>query len=81
MANIKSAEKRIRVIEKKTEINRGRKTELKTLIKKYAAAPTADGLSIVVSNLDRAAADNIIHANKANRLKARYSQLLTAKKA
>ena len=38
MANIKSAKKRVKVIEKKTAINTARKTALKTAIKKFEAA-------------------------------------------
>lgn len=38
MPNIKSAKKRVRVIEKKTLINMAHKTALKTAIKKFEAA-------------------------------------------
>lgn len=38
MANIKSAKKRILVIDKKTAINRSRKSEIKTFIKKFEVA-------------------------------------------
>ena len=74
MANIKSAKKRIDVAEKKTARNRSQKSELNTYIKKYKAAPTPELYSKVTSLLDRAAADNIIHENKANRIKARLAK-------
>ena len=80
MANIKSAKKRIGVTEKKTAINRSQKSELNTFIKKFKSAPTPELLATVVSMLDRAAASNIIHENKANRQKAKLSQLLSVKK-
>jgi len=80
MANIKSAKKRIKVIEKKTERNKAQKSELKTYIKKYDAKPTADLLSHCTSLLDRAVSDNIIHQNKANRMKARLAKKLPAPK-
>ena len=41
MPNIKSAKKRVKVIEKKTAINTARKTALKTAIKKFDAAVSA----------------------------------------
>jgi small subunit ribosomal protein S20 len=73
MANIKSAEKRIKVTRKKTANNRSAKSELGTAIKKYKAAPTPELYASVTSLLDRAAQDNIIHANKAARLKGRLA--------
>ena len=41
MANIKSAKKRIRVIEKKTALNRARKSQLKTAIRRFEEAVVA----------------------------------------
>ncbi|MDD2397596.1 MAG: 30S ribosomal protein S20, partial [Tissierellia bacterium] len=38
MANIKSAKKRILIINKKTEANKSRKSEIKTYIKKFETA-------------------------------------------
>ena len=76
MANIKSAKKRIKVTEQKTAVNRAKKSELNTYIKKYKAAPTPELLSTVTSLIDKAASDNIIHTNKANRLKAKLSKLV-----
>ena len=80
MANIKSAEKRIKVTKAKTEQNRAVKSALSTEIKKYKAAPTQPGLDKVVSMLDRAVQDSIIHKNKANRNKASLAKLLVVKK-
>jgi small subunit ribosomal protein S20 len=80
MANIKSAEKRIRVTAKKSAANRSQKSELNSSIKKYRAAPSAEQLSHVTSLLDRAAQDNIIHKNKADRLKGTLSALPANKK-
>ena len=41
MPNIKSAKKRVLVIEKKTEVNKAVKSALKTQIKKFLAAVAA----------------------------------------
>jgi small subunit ribosomal protein S20 len=78
MANIKSAKKRIKVTEKKTAVNRAQKSQLNTYIKKFRAAPSKDTLATVVSLIDKASQDCIIHSNKADRLKARLSKLVSA---
>ena len=75
MANIKSAKKRIAITEKKTAVNRRKKSELNTYIKKYKAEPSPELFAKVTSLLDKAAQDNIIHQNKANRIKAKLSPL------
>ena len=80
MPNIKSAKKRVKVIEKKTAINTARKTALKTAIKKFEAAVAAankDEAAVLfrdaVKKLDRAAAHNIVHKNKAARKKSQLA--------
>jgi len=78
MANIKSAKKRIKITEAKEARNKSQKSKLKTYIKKYEATPTQELLSEVTSLLDRAVSDNIIHQNKASRMKARLSKKLVA---
>ncbi len=74
MANIKSAKKRIKVIETKTLRNRMVKSRLKTLIKKVDAAVAAgdknlanESLKDAVVAIDKAAAKGIIHKNTAAR--------------
>jgi small subunit ribosomal protein S20 len=74
LANIKSAKKRIRVIEKKTAINRRRKSEIKTYIKKLNnaiennnAEQAKELLKIVEKKLYKAAAKGTIHRNAASR--------------
>ena len=83
MPNIKSAEKRVKVIEKKTAENRAIKSRIATYAKKFKVAvenkdaQNAEALlNEVVSYLDKAAADNVIHQNTANRKKAHYSKML-----
>ena len=79
MPNIKSAKKRVKVIEKKTMRNKIEKTGLKTAIKKYEAslvngdsAAAQDAFKMVCKKLDMAAAHGIISKNKAARKKRRY---------
>jgi small subunit ribosomal protein S20 len=72
LANIKSAKKRILVIETKTLRNKMIKSELKTLIKKVNAAVAAgdknlanESLKTAVKALDQAAAKGTLHKNTA----------------
>jgi small subunit ribosomal protein S20 len=74
MANIKSAEKRIRTSAKKTASNRQVKTKLRHVIKKQRSAPSADTLSATASEIDRAAAKGVIHKNTAARYKSRLAK-------
>jgi len=83
MANIKSAKKRILVIEKKTALNRKRKSEIKTYIKKFDAAvenaqieEARALLKTIESKLDRAASKNTMHKNAASRKVSRLNARL-----
>ena len=80
MPNIKSAKKRVKVIEKKTAINTARKTALKTAIQKFeaAAAEAAKAAATALFNdavkkLDQSVAHGILHKNKAARKKSQLS--------
>ena len=80
MPNIKSAKKRVKVIEKKTAINTARKTALKTAIKKFEAAAEAADKSAAaalfneaVKKIDQGVAHGIIHKNKAARKKSQLA--------
>ncbi len=80
MANIKSAKKRILVIETKTLRNRIIKSKLKTLVKKVDAAVAAGDKALATSCLknavvaiDKAAAKGIIHKNNAARKVSRLT--------
>ena len=89
MPNIKSAEKRVKVIEKKTLENKAVKSKILTYTKKFKTAVAQNDAQVaevaykdLVSLLDKAVSDNVIHANNANRRKANYAKLLeTIKKA
>jgi len=70
MANIKSAKKRILVIETKTLRNKMITSRLKTLIKKVNAAVAAgdkaaaqEALKVATKALDQAGAKGIMHKN------------------
>lgn len=80
MANIKSAKKRVKVIEKKTLRNKMIKSEVKTVIKKLEAAIASGdkaaaeaALLVVTSKLDKAAAKGVYHKNMVSRKVSRMA--------
>lgn len=85
MANIKSAKKRILVIETKTLRNKTIKTKIKTLIKKVESA-VAEGdkalaqerLTTAISEISKAASKGIYHKNNASRKVSRLTKLVNA---
>ena len=80
MPNIKSAKKRVKVIEKKTLINQMHKTALKTAVKKFEAAAEANDKENVnslfndaVKKLDQAVNQGIMHKNAVARKKSQLA--------
>lgn len=74
MANIKSAKKRILVIETKTMRNKAIKSKVKTMIKKVEAAIAANdkaaadaALKVATSEISKAASKGVYHKNTAAR--------------
>ena len=85
MPNIKSAKKRVRVIETKTLRNKMHRTALKTEIKKYEAALASGDMAaaqaaykVAVKKVDQAAAYGIIHKNAAAHKKSQFTKKLSA---
>lgn len=82
MPNIKSAEKRVMVIERNTQRNRSAKTAMRTVLKKFNTAvetndSNADALfTQAASAVDKAASRGVIHKNKANRKKAQLARAM-----
>ncbi len=81
MANIKSAKKRILVIEKKTLRNKMIKSQVKTAVKKVLAAIEAQdvaaakaNLTVAISTIDKARAKGIFHKNTASRKISRLTK-------
>ena len=80
MANIKSAKKRIEVIDKKTLRNKMIKSKVKTVIKKAEAAIAAGdkeaaqaNLLVAISEIDKAASKGVYHKNNASRKVSRLT--------
>ncbi|MCR5356384.1 MAG: 30S ribosomal protein S20 [Lachnospiraceae bacterium] len=81
MANIKSAKKRILVIETKTERNKAAKSRVKTFVKKvYAAIEANDkaaadvALKDAISEIGKAASKGIYHKSTASRKISRLTK-------
>lgn len=80
MPNIKSAKKRVKIIEKKTLRNKMLKSSLKTAVKKYEAALEAgdkaaafEAYKLAVKKIDQAVAKGIMHKNAAARKKSQFT--------
>ena len=85
MPNIKSAKKRVLVIEKKTMRNKAIKSALKTQVKKFLASVVAGDKEVAtklfpetVCAIDGAVTKGVIHKNNANNRKAKLAKKLAA---
>lgn len=83
MANIKSAKKRILVINKKTMRNKMIKSGVKTAIKKVIVACSNNNkdeakvaLSAAVKAIDMACSKGVYHKNNASRKKSRLTKMV-----
>jgi len=80
MANIKSAQKRIKTIAKKKELNNTFRASMRTAVKKVENGIIAKDKNIkellndAIKKLDKAAAKGLVHQNYANRNKARLTK-------
>lgn len=86
LANIKSAKKRIKVIETKTARNKAAKSKLKTILKKFDQAVASGDkaaaeaqLKVCTSELSKAVSKGILHKNtvsrKVSRLAAKVNKM------
>ncbi len=85
MANIKSAKKRVKVIAKKTMINKMIKSSTKTAMKKVILAVEAkdkaaaeEALKGAISAIDRAYAKGIIKKNSCARKKSSLTRMVAS---
>lgn len=83
MAHTKSAQKRIRQTEVRTERNRAAKSRIRTLRKNFLTAVTSGdktaataAASILSSAVDKAAKSNLIHKNKAANIKSKAAKAM-----
>lgn len=85
MANTKSAKKAIRVIAKKTAVNKDRRSRMRTFVRKVEEALASGdkgaaeaALRAAQPEIMRAAQKGVIHKNTASRKVSRFSQRVKA---
>jgi small subunit ribosomal protein S20 len=85
MANHKSALKRIRQSEKRTDRNRDRISKIKTFIKKFVnsleSGNAASMFSVAQSEIQKGVSKGVLHKNTASRKVSRLSKMLKASEA
>ncbi len=75
MPILDNAKKALRSSRKKTEVNQVLKSKTRTLIKKAKLQPTAENVSAAFSSIDKSVKKNLIHKNRAARLKSSLSSV------
>ena len=84
MPNIKSAKKRVKVLQTKTMRNKAVKSNLKTVLKKADAAVAANAadkeaaVRLAIKKVDQACAKGLLHKHTASRKKAQLARKLSA---
>jgi small subunit ribosomal protein S20 len=85
MANHKSAEKRIRQTEKRTAVNRARKSRIRTFVKKVELAiasgdksAAASAFQVAQPELQRGISKGVLHQNTVARKISRLSAAIKA---
>ncbi len=88
MAHSLSAKKRVRQSEKRRAINRARKSQIKTQIKRFEATLSGGNLEaaseqyrLIAQKLDKVAATSTMHKRTAARKKSRLAKRLNSLKA
>ncbi len=84
MANIKSAEKRMKQTAKRQLRNRGVRAHLRTKVKQYRQTDTAkkaETLPATYAEIDRARKKGVIHKNAASRYKSRLAKAAARKES
>ncbi len=79
MPILKNAKKALRSSKRKAGFNQPIKARLKTTLKKLIGSRSVSDLNQVYAAADKAVKKNVIHKNKANRLKRQAAKLLVAK--
>lgn len=78
MPILRNAKKALRVSERRAVSNRAVKSKSKTAIDTFKATPNGENLKKVFSAVDKTVKKNIIHRNKAARIKSQLSKLVSA---
>lgn len=81
MPAIKSAKKKLRADKKRESANKKMEALINIFIKKAKKKPTPKSIQEAFSVIDKGVKKNIIHKNKAARIKSRLSKLIKPVKA
>mgnify|MGYP001468603564 CR=1 FL=1 len=80
MANTNSAKKRVRQLDRRTEVNKARRSRIKTYVKKVEEAITSgdslnakEALKVAQPEIQRGVAKGVLHKNTAGRKISRLS--------
>lgn len=76
MPIVKSAKKKLRQDRKRVKLNNKFRRDLKKSLNAAKKSPTKKNVSAAFRNIDKLAKKNIIHKNKAARLKSSLSKLV-----
>jgi small subunit ribosomal protein S20 len=76
MPLLKNAIKKMRQDKKRAEVNKGRRSSMRTSLKTALTEKTPEALNHAFSVLDKAAKSHLIHKGKADRLKSRLAKAI-----
>lgn len=76
MPVIRSAKKKLRTDKKRTSANKKVRSSIEVSVRKAERKPVLKSIQEAFSIIDKAVKKNIIHKNKASRIKSRLSKLL-----
>ncbi len=76
MPLLANAKKALRASKKKTTVNRRTKSLVKTSLDLVKKKPTKESLASAFSKIDKAVKKNVLHKNKAARVKSQVSKLV-----
>ncbi len=79
MPILANAKKALRVSKKKAANNKRVKSLLKTFVDKVFKSPTAENAAAAFSRVDKAVKKNVLHKNKAARVKHQISKAMAGK--
>lgn len=78
MPLLQNAKKAARSSEKKRSYNQRVRSQMKTAIDAVKKSPTLQTVNQAFSSIDKAVKRNIIHSNKAGRIKSQLSKLVVS---
>ncbi len=77
MPILQNAKKALRASKRKAAVNSVVRAKMRSTVRKMQVTPSADVLNESFSSIDRAVKQNLVHRNKAARMKSSLSKLLT----